>query len=195
MQDAPLEFQYKADIVALLAECLIKAIEARTLQHARTPPPVKPKGVQARSVRRAVRRRSWPRTTASTNSSAKSSSGIDERQGWTMTEYFFGKLQAMEHEGDGLRDEIGPMIYGMDVSREQGRDDDQIVFAKTGSERRAERRRLGKDAPAARAQLTWTALKMALLKGDRSHRRRARHQSHGRPQGRPWPRALRAGTH
>ena len=30
VQDAPLEFQYKSDIVALLAECLIKGIEART---------------------------------------------------------------------------------------------------------------------------------------------------------------------
>ena len=38
----------------------------------------------------------------------------------------------MEKNGDGLRDEIGPMIYGMDVEREKHHDE-QIVFAKEGS--------------------------------------------------------------
>ena len=31
VSEAPLDFTYKSDIVALLAECLIKAVEARTL--------------------------------------------------------------------------------------------------------------------------------------------------------------------
>ena len=31
VQQAPLEFTYKSDIVALLAECLIKAVEAQTM--------------------------------------------------------------------------------------------------------------------------------------------------------------------
>ncbi len=32
VQDAPLEFFYKSDVVALITECLIKAIEARTYE-------------------------------------------------------------------------------------------------------------------------------------------------------------------
>ncbi len=31
VQDAPLDFTYKSDIVALITECLIKAIEAQTM--------------------------------------------------------------------------------------------------------------------------------------------------------------------
>jgi tetratricopeptide (TPR) repeat protein len=38
----------------------------------------------------------------------------------------------MEKSGDGLRDEIAPMIYGMDVDRER-RHAQEIVFAKTSS--------------------------------------------------------------
>jgi tetratricopeptide (TPR) repeat protein len=46
-----------------------------------------------------------------------------------LTGYFFQALQVMEHNGDGLRDEIAPMIYGMDVDRER-RHAQQIVFVK-----------------------------------------------------------------
>jgi tetratricopeptide (TPR) repeat protein len=43
----------------------------------------------------------------------------DERQGWTLTGYFYRALELMEKAGDGLRDEIAPMIYGMDVGGEE----------------------------------------------------------------------------
>ena len=42
VQDAPLEFFYKSDVVALMTESLIKAIEARMYVIAAAPPP-KPK--------------------------------------------------------------------------------------------------------------------------------------------------------
>jgi hypothetical protein len=42
VQDAPLEFFYKSDVVALMTECLIKAIEAH-MYIISTPPPAKPK--------------------------------------------------------------------------------------------------------------------------------------------------------
>ena len=48
VQDAPLEFFYKSDAVALITECLIKAIEARTLEIA-SPKPRKPASIKARS--------------------------------------------------------------------------------------------------------------------------------------------------
>jgi tetratricopeptide (TPR) repeat protein len=130
VQDAPLEFQYKSDIVALLAECLIKAIEARTYETG-APKPQKPKGPKSRveeeqySAAMAVFDRQ-------TEVKRRELVETDMRQGWVLSEYFFEKLQLMEHEGDGLRDEIGPMIYGMDVDRERHHDE-QIIFAKEGS--------------------------------------------------------------
>lgn len=130
VQDAPLEFQYKSDIVALLAECLIKSIEARTYD-AGMPKPSKPKAQHTRSEDEAYTEAliAYDRNV---ELERRKLMEADMRQGWTLTEYFYGKLQVMEHEGDGLRDEIGPMIYGMDVDRERHHDE-QIVFAKEGS--------------------------------------------------------------
>lgn len=130
VQDAPLEFQYKSDINALMAECLIKAIEARTFEIAQ-PRPQKPKGVRTRSETEQ-----YDAALAAYNQlteiERRKLVEQDVRQGWTLAAYLFEKLQLMERTGDGLRDEIGPMIYGMDVERERHHDE-QIVFAKEGS--------------------------------------------------------------
>jgi tetratricopeptide (TPR) repeat protein len=130
VQDAPLEFQYKSDIVALLAECLIKAIEARTYETA-TPKPKKPNAGGPRTEEEQ-----YGTTIAAfdhlTELKRHELVETDMRQGWVLTDYFFGKLEEMEKTGDGLRDEIGPMIYGMDVDRERHHDE-QTVFAKEGS--------------------------------------------------------------
>src|ERR1700759_262013 len=48
VQDAPLEFFYKSDVVALMTECLIKAIEARTFTLAEAKPK-KPVGARTRT--------------------------------------------------------------------------------------------------------------------------------------------------
>ena len=130
VQDAPLEFQYKSDIVALLAECLIKGIEARTYQMP-APRPVKPKGTRTRAE---VEQYEAAAAAYDKVNELERRKVVEQdlRQGWTLTEYFFDKLQLMEKDGDGLRDEIGPMIYGMDVDREKHHDE-QIVFAKEGS--------------------------------------------------------------
>lgn len=130
VQDAPLEFQYKADIVALLAECLIRAIEARTFDAGLTRPP-KPRAGHTRSEDEAYTE-AMIAYDKQLDLERRKLMEADMRQGWTLTEYFYGKLQLMEHEGDGLRDEIGPMIYGMDVERERHHDE-QIVFAKEGT--------------------------------------------------------------
>ena len=41
------------------------------------------------------------------------------RQGWVLTDYFYNQLGPMEHDGISLKDNIGPMVYGMDVDRER----------------------------------------------------------------------------
>jgi tetratricopeptide (TPR) repeat protein len=47
-----------------------------------------------------------------------------------LTQYFYDGLTLMQHNGDGFRDEIAPMIYGMDVDRERHAAE-QILFLKT----------------------------------------------------------------
>jgi tetratricopeptide (TPR) repeat protein len=117
VQDAPIEFFYKNDAVALITECLIKAIEAR-MYIIDAPAPQKPRGAVGRAdteqyqARKAV----YDRATATARQHLVD---VDESQGWVLTGYFFQVLESMEHNGDGLRDEIAPMIYGMDVDREQ----------------------------------------------------------------------------
>jgi tetratricopeptide (TPR) repeat protein len=127
VQDAPLEFFYKSDVVALITECLIKAIEARTYI-IDTPPPSRPRGVKARSdlEQYDVLRGLYDRQTALAREKLVR---IDESQGWVLTSYFYNSLLQMEKNGDGLRDEIAPMIYGMDVEN-QRRHAAEILFVK-----------------------------------------------------------------
>ena len=158
VQEAPLEFQYKSDIVALLAECLIKSIEARTYETG-DPKPQKPKGPKSREADEQYTAAMTVFDRA-TELKRRQLMELDMRQGWVLTEYFFGKLQVMEHEGDGLRDEIGPMIYGMDVERERHHDE-QIVFAKEGSTDV-----LSGAKHAARQLTDMDRAEMALMKGD-----------------------------
>jgi tetratricopeptide (TPR) repeat protein len=116
VQEAPLEPVYKSDITPLVAECLIKAIEAHTMDVGIIPPH-RPGAARDRSEveqyeqqmivydRQAevVRRRKVD---------------LDMRQGWVLVDYFYGQLGPMTHDGTSLKDNIGPMVYGMDVDRE-----------------------------------------------------------------------------
>ena len=115
VQDAPLEFFYKSDAVALITECLIKAIEARTYEVAAKP---NGKGLKSRAEQEqfAAEQELYTRETALARDKLVN---LDESQGWVLTGYFYQQLGQMEHNGDGLRDEIAPMIYGMDVDRER----------------------------------------------------------------------------
>lgn len=116
VQDAPLDYTYKNDIVALVSECLIKAIEARTMDVG-FPKPQRPSNVKARTEidrynediidydRRAemIRRQAVAK---------------DLRQGWVLTPYLYDKLRQMEANGVSLKEDIGEMVYGMDVQHE-----------------------------------------------------------------------------
>jgi len=127
VQDAPLEFFYKSDVVALMTECLIKAIEARMYLIA-APPPAKPKSKERVDIEQyAAKKDLYDSETAAERQKLVD---VDETQGWTLTGYFYQALGAMQRNGDGLRDEIAPMIYGMDVDHER-RHAEEIIFAKT----------------------------------------------------------------
>ena len=126
--DAPIEFSYKSDAVSLITECLIKAIEAR-MYVIDSPAPQKPKGGavgRAETEQYQAQRAIYDRETSLARQRLVD---VDESQGWALTGYFYQALGVMEHNGDGLRDEIAPMIYGMDVDRER-KHAEQLVFVK-----------------------------------------------------------------
>jgi tetratricopeptide (TPR) repeat protein len=155
VQDAPLDFTYKNDIVALLAECLIKAVEARTMDVG-IPQPVKPSAARNRSDLA-----NYDAELAAYDKQAEAirrkSVDLSVRQGWVLVDYFYDQLGQMERESISLKDDIGQMVYGMDVQREKHKDD-QIVFLPEGSSdfvRRAPRQLQGLDLA-----------EMKLMKGD-----------------------------
>ena len=130
VQDAPLDFTYKSDIVSLLAECLIKAIEYRTMD-AGMVKPTRPAAIRQRAEmeRYDSEMALYERQT---EAARRRSVDLSMRQGWVLVEYFYDQLSRMEKDGVSLKDNIGPMIYGMDVDRERRRDQ-QIAFLPEGS--------------------------------------------------------------
>jgi tetratricopeptide (TPR) repeat protein len=130
VQDAPLEFTYKSNIVALITECLIKAVEAQTMDVGL----VKPKPTPGAKERVDLER--YDAEMAVYNRQAdevrRRAIDLDMRQGWTLVAYFYEKLGQMEKDNISLKEDIGEMVYGMDVDREKHRDQ-QIVFLPEGS--------------------------------------------------------------
>jgi len=131
VQDAPLEYTYKTEIVPFLTECLIKAIETRTMDVGLTKPERPGPEVKARAdlerydaevseydhQAEAVRRRA---------------ADLAMRQGWVLVDYFYDEIGTMEREGISLKENIGQMVYGMDIDHERHRDQ-QIAFLPQGS--------------------------------------------------------------
>lgn len=130
VQQAPLQFQYKSDIVALLTECLIKAVEAQIMDVG-FPKPTKPDTVKDRSDydRYQAQVAVYDRQAEAVR---RKRVDLNMRQGWVLVEYFYNQLGAMEKAGSSLKDNIGPMVYGMEVDRERHHDE-QIVFLPEGS--------------------------------------------------------------
>jgi hypothetical protein len=129
-QDAPVSFVYKSDVVALVTECLIKAIEARTLDPG-LPVPQKP---TATRVRTELAR--YDEEMSAYNRQAdeirRRLVALDMRQGWTLVGYFYNELATIEKSPEGLSESIGRLIYGMDVEH-QAHVAAQIQFLPVGS--------------------------------------------------------------
>lgn len=128
--EAPLDYIYRTDVVALLTECLIKAIEARTMEVGGVKP-VRPTGIKARSemARYDEVMSTYDRQAEVTR---RAQVALDMRQGWVMTEYFYEQVIQMERNPEGLKEIMGQMVYGMDVGRERHRAE-QITFLPQGS--------------------------------------------------------------
>lgn len=115
IHDAPLEFRYRNDPVALTVECLIKAIEARTMDT----------GIQPYKIPAGLDRSQLPRYQREQQAVEDKMEAVrvadvhhDMTQGYVLTQYFYEQLLQFEKDATSLRDTIGEMVYSMDVSQQ-----------------------------------------------------------------------------
>jgi tetratricopeptide (TPR) repeat protein len=115
IRDAPLEFRYRSDVVPLTIECLIKAIEARTMDT----------GVPIYKIPADVDRSELPRyeherqiTLDKAEAVRRAAVQHDMNQGFVLTQYFYDQMLQFERDPASLKDTIGEMVYGMDVDQQ-----------------------------------------------------------------------------
>jgi hypothetical protein len=126
VKDAPLEYRYRSDIVELTIECLIKAVEARTMDTG-IPAYVAPKDEKREDfaaieiARNAVNQRMEQVRVARVRH--------DMAQGYVLTAYFYEQMVHFEKDPASLKETIGELVYSMDVDHEVHRARD-VVFDK-----------------------------------------------------------------
>jgi len=115
IRDAPLEFMYRNDSVPLTIECLIKAIEARTMDT----------GIPEYKIPAGVTRSEMPQYENERRAYQQKVDAVrlgtvrhDMTQGFVLTQYFYENLILFEKDPAGLRDTIGEMVYSMDVDQQ-----------------------------------------------------------------------------
>lgn len=128
IRDAPLDFRYRSDTVALTVECLIKAIEARTMDTQ----------IPDYKMPASFDRSQLPRYDHERQLVAEKQEGVrqaavqhDMKQGFVLTQYFYDQLIQFEKQPASLSDTMGEMVYGMDVDQQVHRarqiDFDQVA--------------------------------------------------------------------
>ena len=118
IRDAPLEFRYRSDTVPLTIECLIKAIEARTMDT----------GIPDYKIPAGIDRSDLPRYEGERHQVQFKQEALrqaairhDMTQGFVLTQYFYEQLIQFENDPASLRDTIGEMVYSMDVDQQVSR--------------------------------------------------------------------------
>jgi tetratricopeptide (TPR) repeat protein len=115
IQDAPLDFRFRSDPTMLTIECLIKAIEARTMD---TGIPVYriPQGVERSQLPRYQHLlEQYQQRVAAARVAAVQH---DMAQGYVLTQYFYEQMLQFEKSPESLSKAIGPMVFGMDVDQQ-----------------------------------------------------------------------------
>jgi tetratricopeptide (TPR) repeat protein len=115
IRGAPLEFRFRSDTVALTIECLIKAVEARTMDTG-IPEYKVPAGVDRSQLPLYEHKRELYEQKVDAVKWA--AVGHDMRQGYVLTQYFYEQLLQFEKDPASLKDTIGEMVYGMDVDQQ-----------------------------------------------------------------------------
>jgi len=130
IRDAPLDFRFRSDTVSLTIECLIKAIEVRTMDT----------GIPEYKIPANVDRSQLPlyehqRDLYQRKVDAAKLAAVahDMRQGYVLTQYFYEQLLQFEKDPASLKDTIGEMVYGMDMDQQVHRAR-QTEFDQVGDE-------------------------------------------------------------
>jgi tetratricopeptide (TPR) repeat protein len=107
--EAPLDEVYRDDVEALVSECMIRAIEARTMDTGLTQ--------QKRAGERFTGDQARAGVALQQQAEAIRVARVqrDMQQGFILTKYFYEQLGVYEKSTESLRDAIGGMVYGMDV--------------------------------------------------------------------------------
>jgi hypothetical protein len=115
IREAPIAFRYRNDTVPLTVECLIKAIEARTMD---TGVPVY--NIPAGTARSELPRYEHERQIYQDKVDAVRLAAVhhDMTQGFVLTQYFYEQMIQFEKDPASLRDNIGEMVYSMDVDQQ-----------------------------------------------------------------------------
>ena len=130
IHDAPLDFRFRSDTVSLTIECLIKAIEARTMDTG-IPEYKIPAGVDRSQLPRYEHEREL--YLQRVDAVKLAAVGHDMRQGYVLTQYFYDQLLQFEKDPVSLKDTMGEMVYSMDVDQQVHRAR-QTEFDKEGDE-------------------------------------------------------------
>ena len=115
IRDAPLEFRYRSDTVPLTVECLIKAIEARTMDTG-----IAPYKMPANFDRSELPHYDHERQLVEQKLEGVRQAAVqhDMKQGFVLTQYFYEQMMQFEKDPASLPDTIGEMVYGMDVDQQ-----------------------------------------------------------------------------
>ncbi len=118
VQTAPLAFRYREDILSLVVECFIRAVEARTMDTGIDLKPIPP-GTPRNQLPEAYR----IHTAAVAQDAAVRQDAVNQSmlQGFVLTQYFYSQLILFEKSPASLDQSIGAIVYGMDVPQEVSR--------------------------------------------------------------------------
>jgi tetratricopeptide (TPR) repeat protein len=115
VREAPLDYSLRTESMTLTIECLIKAIEARTLET----------GIPEYKIPANVDRSALPRYERERLLYLQKVEAIrfaamrhDLTQGFVLTDYFYRQLIQFEKDPASLKDTIGEIVYTMDVGDE-----------------------------------------------------------------------------
>lgn len=125
VQPSPLPYIYKSDVLTLVTECMIRAIEARSMDT----------GVPVYKIPAHVDRSQLAAVDKQENDYEHAVAQVrddtvhnDMVQGFILTQYFYDQLRGFDESPRSLPQMVGIMIYGMNVDIEKHRVQD-IVFA------------------------------------------------------------------
>jgi hypothetical protein len=115
VRDAPMEYRFRSDSVALTIECMIKAIEARTMDTG-----IPEYKIPANADRSEMPRYEHERQLYQQRVDAVRIAAVrhDMTQGFVLTQYFYSQMIQFEKDPASLRDTIGEMVYSIDVEAE-----------------------------------------------------------------------------